>query len=567
MVKGVGLFLLPLSSDFFLFPLHSPKFDKALQLISEKSSILFLAMASSMATLRSTFGSSPAFIPALIKKIHRKATISPLNEFSSLLPLSTLLALSAESEVRYSSGTSRSPLEGVPIAIKANIAYHNDARYHGNESSDTSDGDVITTTASSAMLEGYTSPFDATCVRKLKDAGAIIVGSTRMDEFGMGNTGSSSSKSYSEGNGGCERVYLRRAEGEQSLLPGGSSGGSAASVVNGTSIASLGSDTGGSVRLPASLCGLVGFKPCYGSVSRLGLIAYGSSLDCIGVIGNNVEDVRCVYDVIKGPDDGDMNTTSRPSTPLTSPTSSTLEEEGSNMFDISTVAVGVPSAYTIRGTPPAITDAWVKALSLASSAGVRSVSQIASEEGDVALVKASLPAYYVIACAEASSNLARYDGMQFGARNDASTAATPSAVESKNETFHQSISDLRAGRFGPEVVKRILAGTAVLSREGGGSGYYDSAMVVREEIGAMFDRWFEKCDVIVIPTTMVTEIVEGRPPVDSVTELGWDIYTVGVSLGGFSAISIPMEENIGIQIVGKSDELVLNVAEKIMQMK
>ncbi|GMI55904.1 hypothetical protein ScalyP_jg7415 [Parmales sp. scaly parma] len=453
--------------------------------------------------------------------MHKTAANSIHNEYLTLTPLQTLIPHAAAATQRFKSQSPLSALDGIPISIKSNLSLKSSP-----------------TTANSSILDSYSPPFDATVVSRLKSSGAIILGSTNMDEF----------------------AYLKIDNSTHPptfYLPGGSSSGSAASVANKTSVVSLGTDTGGSVRTPAAICGLVGFKPSYGSVSRHGLIAYASSLDTVGVIGNCVSDVKIVFDVIKGTDDNDMTTQLPPSPPSHPQTIKTIDK----------LRIGIPEVYNILETPQLITSTWLKVI---DSLPTKMSTKIPATPASTQIIQASLPAYYVIACAEASSNLSRYDGVRYGAKNENETNSTKSS-------FKQSIAKLRSAHFGPEVVKRILCGTAVLSRGGSipGGGYYNAATKVRSNVTKLFDDWLTDVDVLIYPTSTTTEFIHNNDDNNKkseIEELGQDIFTVGVNLAGLAAISIPIPSpldphtKVGIQIVGKCNDTVLSVAQLIEEL-
>ena len=482
--------------------------------------------------------------------MHKTAANSIHNEYLTLTPLQTLIPHAAAATQRFKSQSPLSALDGIPISIKSNLSLKSSP-----------------TTANSSILDSYSPPFDATVVSRLKSSGAIILGSTNMDEFGMGGTGSNTPTATVTATATATPTptptppaYLKIDNSTHPptfYLPGGSSSGSAASVANKTSVVSLGTDTGGSVRTPAAICGLVGFKPSYGSVSRHGLIAYASSLDTVGVIGNCVSDVKIVFDVIKGTDDNDMTTQLPPSPPSHPQTIKTIDK----------LRIGIPEVYNILETPQLITSTWLKVI---DSLPTKMSTKIPATPASTQIIQASLPAYYVIACAEASSNLSRYDGVRYGAKNENETNSTKSS-------FKQSIAKLRSAHFGPEVVKRILCGTAVLSRGGSipGGGYYNAATKVRSNVTKLFDDWLTDVDVLIYPTSTTTEFIHNNDDNNKkseIEELGQDIFTVGVNLAGLAAISIPIPSpldphtKVGIQIVGKCNDTVLSVAQLIEEL-
>jgi aspartyl-tRNA(Asn)/glutamyl-tRNA(Gln) amidotransferase subunit A len=389
------------------------------------------------------------------------------------------------------------PLGGIPIAIKDNI----NALGEG-------------CTCSSKILQGYKSPYDATVIRKLRDAGAILVGRTNMDEFAMGSS--------------TEHSAYQKTRNPWNLdcIPGGSSGGSAAVVAADEAIAALGSDTGGSIRQPAALCGCVGLKPTYGRVSRYGLVAFASSLDQIGPLTKTVEDAALLLNVLSGLDP--MENTSRP---VAVPDyTATLNQS------IKGLRIGIPKEYFAEGMDPEV-EATIR----------KSIDWYASQGAEI--IPVSLPhtssaiaVYYIIATAEASANLARFDGVRYGHRS--SDAKDPLSVY-KNS---------RAEGFGPEVKRRIILGTYVLS-----SGYYDAyynrAQKVRQLLRRDFEQAFEKCDVILTPTSPGPAFKFGEKTNDPLQMYLADIYTIAVNLAGVCGISIPCgftssKLPIGLQLIG-----------------
>jgi len=380
----------------------------------------------------------------------------------------------------------------MPIALKDNIV--------------TTDAP---TTCASRILEGYQSPYDATVVTRLRDAGALIVAKANLDEFAMGSSTEHSA---------FGRV---RHPTHPDRVPGGSSGGSAALVAAGVVPAALGSETGGSVRQPASFCGVVGVKPTYGRVSRFGLVAFGSSLDCVSVFGQTVADAGRVLEVIAGPDVRDATTVA--AAPLAT---------GSNAAPLEGLRVGFPREYF-----PDDLDGGVRA-------GVERVADALRGLG-ATLVPVSLPhtsfavpTYYVLAPAEAASNLARYDGVRYGARRIGPAGDLPSLYRAT-----------RGQGFGPEVRRRILVGTYVLS-----AGYYDAyyrkAQQVRNLIAADFDTAFQPggVDLLLTPTTPTPAFKAGEKVDDPVAMYLADVFVCPVSLAGLPAMSIPAGRSDGLPV-------------------
>jgi aspartyl-tRNA(Asn)/glutamyl-tRNA(Gln) amidotransferase subunit A len=383
------------------------------------------------------------------------------------------------------------PLAGVPIAIKDNLC--------------TSFG---TTTCSSRMLENFQSPYDATVVKRLEAAGAVIVGKTNLDEFAMGSSTENSA------------FHTTRNPWDTSRVPGGSSGGSAAALAAGLCCASIGSDTGGSIRQPAALCGVVGLKPTYGRVSRYGLIAFASSLDQIGPFGWTVADVALQMNVLAGADPKD-------STCVTDPVPDHLADLER---PIEGLRIGIAREFNLdAGMDPQVKAAVDAAIARYREMGARIV--------DVSLphTEYGIAAYYVIAPCEASSNLARYDGIHFGHR-------TQQPVKDIVELVSRS----RAEGFGEEVKRRIMIGTYALS-EGYSSQYYVQALKTRTLINRDFDQAFEKCDVILTPTSPTPAFKMGERTADPLQMYLCDIFTVTCNIAGIAGISLPCGFTAGAQ--------------------
>lgn len=400
------------------------------------------------------------------------------------------------------------PLKGFAIAIKDNIC--------------TKD---LQTTCGSRILHNYKAHYDATAVKKLNEAGAVIVGKANMDEFAMGSSNESSAFGAVKNPWDLERV------------PGGSSGGSAVAVASGVVPASLGSETGGSVRQPASLCGIVGLKPTYGRISRFGLVAFASSLDNIGIFGQTSQDVANVLGVIAGRDKND-STTAEVAVP-------NYAESLNN--DIKGRKIGVPRALFGEGLETDVRDAVENSIENYRSLGAEIV--------DVELphAKYGIAVYYIIATAEASSNLARFDGVRYGFRAEGS--------HSLREMYRKT----REEGFGAEVKRRIMLGTYVLS-----SGYYDAyyskAQKVRALVKRDYQTAFEKCDAILTPTSPSVAFKIGEKSDDPLAMYLSDIYTVSANLAGIPGISIPCGLSgeglpIGLQLVGNfwSEDVLLNL--------
>ncbi len=406
------------------------------------------------------------------------------------------LAQAAASDARRAAGQSRGALDGIPIGLKDVIAVRDQPL-----------------TASSKMLANFVSPYDATVTRKLKDAGAVLYGRLSCDEFAMGSSNENSAFGPVANPWDLTRV------------PGGSSGGSAAALAAGAVAASLGSDTGGSIRQPAALCGVVGLKPTYGLVSRYGLVAYASSLDQIGPFGRTVEDVALVLQALAGHD------------PLDSTSfQAALPDYRAALGGPAPRRIGIPQEYFGAGLDPEIAAAVETAVKFYRDRGCE------VKEVSLPHTRYCLDAYYVIATAEASSNLARYDGVRYGHRS-------PDAADAI-DLYAKS----RAEGFGAEVKRRIILGTYVLS-----SGYYDAyylrAQKVRTLIRQDFLRAFAEVDALLTPTSPVPAFKLGEKA-DPLALYLCDIYTIGVNLAGLPAASVPCGFTssglpIGLQLIGQ----------------
>jgi aspartyl-tRNA(Asn)/glutamyl-tRNA(Gln) amidotransferase subunit A len=385
-------------------------------------------------------------------------------------------------------------LAGVSIAIKDNLC--------------TLD---LPTTCGSRILEGYTSPFEATVVRRIRDAGGIIVGKTNMDEFAMGSSTENSA------------FGPTRNPHDRSRVPGGSSGGSAAAVASGLVAAALGSDTGGSVRQPAGLCGVVGIKPTYGRVSRYGLVAFGSSLDQVGTFGRSVVDATRLLEVIAGPDRLDSTCADRAVPDLLAETSR----------DIRGMTIGIPAEFFGSGLDADVRDLCGSAITRLEAAGanIREIS--------LPHTRFAIPTYYVIAPAEASSNLARYDGMRYGRRPDGATGT--------RDVYEVT----RGTGFGAEVKRRIMLGTFALSA-GYQDQYYGRAQRVRQRITADYrDVFASGVDAIFTPTTPAPAFRIGEKSDDPYTMYLSDVYTVTANLAGIPGISLPIGTAGGLPVGGQ----------------
>lgn len=406
-------------------------------------------------------------------------------------------------------GEEISPLAGIPVSVKDNISTKG-----------------IKTTCSSKMLENYVPPFDAFVVKKLKENNIPIIGKTNMDEFAMGSS--------------TETSYFQITSNPRNLkcVPGGSSGGAAASVAADEAIIALGSDTGGSIRQPAAFCGVVGLKPTYGSVSRYGLVAFASSLDQIGPLAKSVEDAAMLQDVISAYDPMDATSADMPY--------GNLQRNLKN--NLKGLKIGVPKEYFGDGVDNEIKDAVWKSINIMKENGAELV------EISLPSTKYAINTYYILASAEASSNLSRFDGVRYGYR----------APEYKN--LEDMYIKTRSGGFGDEVKRRIMLGTFVLS-SGFYDAYYKKAKATQRLIINEFNEAFSKCDVIATPTTPTTAFEIGENINDPIKMYYNDVCTVPVNIAGLPAVSVPCASAsdglpISLQIIGKrfAEQDILNTA-------
>jgi len=432
--------------------------------------------------------------------LSRAAALNPKLNIFLAVDEAGALAAAAEVDRKVAAGEPAGPLAGVPIALKDNLCTRN-----------------FPTTCASRILEGWKPPYDATVVEKVKRAGAVPLGKVNMDEFAMGSS--------------CENSAFHPTcnPWNPACVPGGSSGGSAAAVAADIAPLALGSDTGGSIRQPAALCGVIGFKPTYGRVSRYGLVAFASSLDQIGPFARTVEDAALLLTVIAGKDEKDS----------TSADTEVPDYRAQLAGGVKGLTIGLPKEYFGAGQNPevrAAVDAAREALQ-AQGATLREVSLPHTEY--------CLAVYYLIATAEASSNLARYDGVQYGLR-----------VPVDNLTAMYGAT--RAAGFGAEVKRRIMLGTYALS-----AGYYDAyykkALQVRTLIQNDFTQALQDCDLILTPTSPTPAFRLGERVDDPLTMYLSDIYTISVNLAGLPGLSIPcgFTSNglpIGLQLIGKAFE-------------
>jgi aspartyl-tRNA(Asn)/glutamyl-tRNA(Gln) amidotransferase subunit A len=420
----------------------------------------------------------------------------------AFLTISEELALSQAKEVDdlISKKKKISLLAGVPAAIKDNILIKN-----------------LRCTAGSKILENYIAPYSATVVNKLEKENAVILGKTNLDELAMGSSGENSA------------FGLTKNPLDLTRVPGGSSGGSAAAVAANMSIFALGSDTGGSVRLPACFCGLVGLKPTYGTVSRYGLIAFASSLDQIGPITKTVEDCQIVFDAIKGKDEMD-------STSINSKFQITNSKQIQNSkFKIQNLVIGVPKEYFTKGIDPEMEKIIKKAIKKYEEMGAK------IEEVSLPHTEYALPCYYIIAPSEASANLARYDGIKYG-------------ISSQSSNLLDVYLNTRGKGFGIEVRRRIMLGTYALS-VGHYETYYLKAQKIRNLIKQDFEKVFKQVDALITPVSPFLPFKIREKIDDPLSMYLVDVYTTSVNLAGLPALSLPIGKidklPVSLQIIGK----------------
>jgi aspartyl-tRNA(Asn)/glutamyl-tRNA(Gln) amidotransferase subunit A len=425
----------------------------------------------------------------------------------------TALNQAREADQKIAAGED-APLLGIPLALKDLICTQG-----------------LRTTCSSRMLDQFVSPYDATVVKQLKAAGAVIIGKTNMDEFAMGS---------SNENSWHHPTFNPWA---QDRVPGGSSGGSAAAVAAHQCMASLGSDTGGSIRQPASFCGVTGLKPTYGRVSRFGLVAFASSLDQIGPLTKTVEDAALLMNVISGKDPLDST-----SAEISRPDFTQALSKG-----VKGLKIGISKEYFTSGMAPEVERAVQDAIKTLESLGMEKV------EVSLPHTQYAVATYYILACAEASTNLSRYDGVRYGHRSE------------QSDNLQDMYLNTRSEGFGEEVKRRIILGTFVLS-----SGYYDAYYLKGQKARTLIKRDFEeaykKCDLIVAPTCPAPAFKLGEKMDDPLQMYLADIYTISANLAGIPALSIPCgfsAENlpIGLQLMGKhfDEETLLQVGHHFQQ--
>ncbi len=443
--------------------------------------------------LRDGKTSSVALTQACLERI--AATDEQINAFVTVCG-DEALAAAAEADRQIAAGQG-GPLTGIPIAVK-----------------DIFNTAGVRTSCGSRILENYIAPYDATAFARLREQGAILLGKLNMDEFAMGSSNENSANGPVRNPWDLERV------------PGGSSGGSAAALASGQALATLGTDTGGSIRQPASFCGVVGVKPTYGRVSRYGVIAYASSLDQVGPLARCVEDAALMLGAVAGYDPAD-------STSVDCPVPDYL---ASLEAGVKGKKIGLPREYFIAGLDPAVKQAVEAAIEIYRNLGAEIV-EVSLPHTDYAVA-----CYYLIATAEASSNLARYDGVRFGVRHQGEGGLV--------QMYEQS----RAAGFGDEVKRRIMLGTYALS-----SGYYDAyylkAQKVRTLIRDDFLKAFEQVDLLLTPVSPTAAFKLGEKTADPLQMYLSDIFTIPVNLAGTCALSLPCGQDselpIGLQLIGK----------------
>ena len=420
-----------------------------------------------------------------------------INSYVTVLDEDVILKRAEQVQKAIDDGGISGPLAGVPVAIKDNMCTEG-----------------ILTTCSSKILGNFKPTYSSEAVINLERAGAVILGKTNMDEFAMGSTTETSFYGPTKNPWNTGHV------------PGGSSGGSCAAVAANECFYALGSDTGGSIRQPSSFCGVTGIKPTYGTVSRYGLIAYGSSLDQIGPVAKDVSDCAAILETIASYDKKDSTSVKRDNYDFT----------GALIDDVKGMKIGIPKDYFGAGLDADVKNAVLKAVDVLKEKGA------AVEEFDLSLVEYAIPAYYIIASAEASSNLARFEGVKYGYRTD------------DYESLHNMMKKTRSEGFGAEVKRRIMLGSFVLS-----SGYYDAyyikALRTKALIKRAFEKAFESYDMIIAPAAPTTAPKLGDSLNDPIKMYLGDIYTISVNLAGLPGISVPcgLDRNglpIGIQFIG-----------------
>jgi len=456
--------------------------------------------------LRSKEISAKEIAGSVLKRIEEKD-----KQYNAFITVTNELALKQAEEVdkKISKNEKLSPLAGIPVAIKDNICTKG-----------------IATTCGSKILEGYVPPYSSTAVQNLIDDGALIIGKTNLDQFGMGSSTENSHFGPTKNPHNPEYV------------PGGSSGGSATAVALGEAVLAIGTDTGGSVRMPAAFCGVVGMKPTYGRVSRYGVVAYASSLDQVGGFGRNVEDTALLLDSICSYDKNDSTSANLPKPNF----------HASLKPDLKKLKIGLPKEYFVEGIDKRIKEKILSAVKLLEDNG--------AEVHEIFLphTKYAISTYYLIATAEASSNLARFDGVRFGYR-------AKENVSDLNTMYEKT----RTEGFGKEVIRRIMLGSYVLS-----AGYYDAYYLKAQKVRALIqhdlESAFEKVDCIIAPVTPTLPFKIGEKNEDPLQMYLEDIFTVSLNLAGLPGISLNCgyinEFPVGFQIIGKAfdETTILNTA-------
>jgi aspartyl-tRNA(Asn)/glutamyl-tRNA(Gln) amidotransferase subunit A len=480
------------------------------------SELTALSLAQAQAGLRARQFSARELTAAYIAVMERAR---PLNVYITETP-ERAVQMAAQSDARLGRGEGL-PLDGIPIAVKDLFCTR----------------DVLTT-AASHILDGFTPPYESTVTERLWQAGAVMLGKTNLDEFGMGS--STTASHY----GPTENPWRKRSKDglgdNRPLVAGGSSGGSAAAVAAHAALGATGTDTGGSIRQPASFCGIVGLKPSYGRCSRWGVVAYASSLDHPGPMARSVRDAAVLLRAMAGHDPKDSTSAALP----------VPHYEKSLTGDIRGLRVGIPQEYRADGMPAEIEALWQQGAQWLREAGAEPV------EISLKLTKYALPAYYIIAPAEASSNLARYDGVRFGLRVPGN---------SLDEMYELT----RAAGFGAEVKRRVLIGTYVLS-----AGYYDAYYLKAQRVRALITRdfaaAFERVDCLLTPTAPSAAFAIGAHSEDPLAMYLNDVFTIPANLAGLPALSVPAglsEEGLplGLQVIGRAfdEETVLRVGDVI----
>ncbi len=450
------------------------------------------------AAIREKRATAPQAVEAVFEVIRQRE--DALNCYVTL-DKEGALAAAERVQAKIDSGELGGPLAGVPVAIKDNMCIKG-----------------MLTTCSSKILGNFVPTYTSEAVKRLEKAGAVIIGKTNMDEFAMGSTTETSAY------GPTKNPW------NEAHVPGGSSGGSAAAVAAGECFMALGSDTGGSIRQPASFCGVVGMKPTYGTVSCYGLIAYGSSLDLIGPLSKDVTDCAAILETISAHDEKDSTSLERGDTDFMSALTD----------DVEGMKIGIPRDYFSEGLSPEVRESVLAAAEALNEKGA------VIEEFDLRLVDYAIPTYYTIAAAEASSNLERFDGIKYGYRSQ------------ESQGLHDMYKKTRSEGFGAEVKRRIMLGSFVLS-----SGYYDAyylkALRVKALIKKAFDDAFSRYDVILGPAAPTTAPELGRSLQDPIKMYLGDIYTISVNLAGLPGISVPCGVDsqglpIGMQLIGNCFE-------------